>query len=159
MLSILERYKWHQFSVVTSAIAGHDDFIQAVRERVTALQVNVLSTTYVFSAIVRKFLPISENFNSYKPFFIQDRFKFTILNAVVVKKAADLNELVTSEARVMMLYATREEAADILSTAGDLHLTGENFVWIVTQSVLGSMQQSNKFPVGMLGNVLRTLYS
>lgn len=41
MLSILERYKWHQFSVVTSAIAGHDDFIQAVRERVTALQVNI----------------------------------------------------------------------------------------------------------------------
>ncbi|KAI8426247.1 hypothetical protein MSG28_005153, partial [Choristoneura fumiferana] len=101
MLSILERYKWHQFSVVTSAIAGHDDFIQAVRERVTALQ---------------------------------DRFKFTILNAVVVKKPADLNELVTSEARVMLLYATREEAADILSTAGDLHLTSENFVWIVTQT-------------------------
>nr|WQS23387.1 ionotropic receptor 4 [Diaphania glauculalis] len=118
MLSILERYKWHQFSVVTSAIAGHDDFIQAVRERVTALQ---------------------------------DRFKFTILNAVVVKRPSDLNELVTSEARVMLLYATREEAADILMTAGDLHLTGENFVWIVTQSVLGSMQQPNKFPVGMLG--------
>lgn len=44
MLSILERYKWHQFSVVTSAIAGHDDFIQAVRERVTALQVSVQYT-------------------------------------------------------------------------------------------------------------------
>ncbi|XP_045496069.1 glutamate receptor ionotropic, NMDA 2B [Colias croceus] len=118
MLSILERYKWHQFSVVTSAIAGHDDFIQAVRERVSSLQ---------------------------------DRFKFTILNAVVVKKPADLNELVTSEARVMLLYATREEAADILSTAADLHLTGESYVWIVTQSVLGSMQSPNKFPVGMLG--------
>ncbi|KAI8426243.1 hypothetical protein MSG28_005153 [Choristoneura fumiferana] len=65
---------------------------------------------------------------------IPDRFKFTILNAVVVKKPADLNELVTSEARVMLLYATREEAADILSTAGDLHLTSENFVWIVTQT-------------------------
>lgn len=39
MLSILERYKWHQFSVVTSPIAGHDDFIQAVRERVSAMQV------------------------------------------------------------------------------------------------------------------------
>ncbi|CAH1638686.1 unnamed protein product [Spodoptera littoralis] len=76
MLSILERYKWHQFSVVTSAIAGHDDFIQA------------------------------------------DRFKFTILNAIVVKRSSDLNELVTSEARVMLLYATREEAADILSAAG-----------------------------------------
>lgn len=68
-----------------------------------------------------------------------------------MKRSSDLNELVTSEARVMLLYATREEAADILSAAGDLHLTGENFVWIVTQSVLGSMQQPNKFPVGMLG--------
>ncbi|CAH1977170.1 unnamed protein product [Acanthoscelides obtectus] len=38
MLSILERYKWHQFSVVVSLIAGHDDFIQAVRERVSAMQ-------------------------------------------------------------------------------------------------------------------------
>jgi ionotropic glutamate receptor NMDA 2B len=38
MLSILERYKWHQFSVVTSQIAGHDDFIQAVRERMTDMQ-------------------------------------------------------------------------------------------------------------------------
>ena len=38
MLSILERYKWHQFSVVTSQIAGHDDFIQAVRERITDMQ-------------------------------------------------------------------------------------------------------------------------
>ncbi|GLH06407.1 Uncharacterized protein GBIM_11924 [Gryllus bimaculatus] len=38
MLSILERYKWHQFSVVTSQIAGHDDFIQAVRERALQMQ-------------------------------------------------------------------------------------------------------------------------
>lgn len=38
MLSILERYKWHQFSVVTTQIAGHDDFIQAVRERITEVQ-------------------------------------------------------------------------------------------------------------------------
>lgn len=37
MLSILERYKWHQFSVVTSQIAGHDDFVQAVREHVAAM--------------------------------------------------------------------------------------------------------------------------
>lgn len=40
MLSILERYKWHQFSIVTSQIAGHDDFVQAVRERVNDMQVN-----------------------------------------------------------------------------------------------------------------------
>lgn len=74
---------------------------------------------------------------------------------MVVKKPSDLNELVTSEARVMLLYATREEAAEILATAADLHLTGESYVWIVTQSVLGSKQQSNEFPVGMLGKFYR----
>ena len=28
------RYNWRQFAVVTSDIAGHDDFVQAVREEV-----------------------------------------------------------------------------------------------------------------------------
>ena len=38
MLSILARYNWRQFSVVTSEIAGHDDFIQAVRDRVAYMK-------------------------------------------------------------------------------------------------------------------------
>ena len=37
MLSILDRYKLRQFGIVTSEIAGHDDFVQAVRERVHEL--------------------------------------------------------------------------------------------------------------------------
>lgn len=49
MLSILERYKWHQFSVVTSLIAGHDDFIQAVRERVSAMQVILIFFIFTFA--------------------------------------------------------------------------------------------------------------
>ncbi|XP_066141506.1 glutamate receptor ionotropic, NMDA 2B isoform X2 [Euwallacea fornicatus] len=119
MLSILERYKWHQFSVVTSLIAGHDDFIQAVRERVSVMQ---------------------------------DRFKFTILNAVLVSNKGDLAALVNSEARVMLLYCTKEEAIDILTAASDLQLTGENYVWVVTQSVIETASQAPyQFPVGMLG--------
>ena len=81
MLSLLERYKWHQFSVVTSQIAGHDDFVQAVREHVVD---------------------------------VQDRFKFTILNSIIVTRSSDLVELVNSEARVMLLYCTKGEAIDIL---------------------------------------------
>ena len=42
MLSILARYNWRQFSVVTSEIAGHDDFIQAVRDRVAYMKSNEL---------------------------------------------------------------------------------------------------------------------
>ncbi|XP_011313747.1 glutamate receptor ionotropic, NMDA 2B [Fopius arisanus] len=118
MLSILERYKWHQFSIVTSQIAGHDDFIQAVRERISDMQ---------------------------------DIFKFTILNAVLVTKPNDLMELVSSESRVMLLYATREEAIHILTAARDLKITGENYVWVVTQSVIENLQTPNQFPVGMLG--------
>nr|AIG13078.1 NMDA receptor subunit 2 variant C1 [Diploptera punctata] len=118
MLSILERYKWHQFSVVTSQIAGHDDFLQAVRERITE---------------------------------VQDRFKFTILNQVLVTKPVDLLDLVNSESRVMLLYATREEAIHILKAARDYQITGENYVWVVTQSVMENLQTPFGFPVGMLG--------
>ena len=42
MLSILARYNWQQFSVVTSEIAGHDDFIQAVRDRVAFMKAQEL---------------------------------------------------------------------------------------------------------------------
>ncbi len=38
MISILVRYNWRQFSVVTSEIAGHDDFVQSVREKVAAMK-------------------------------------------------------------------------------------------------------------------------
>ncbi|XP_011338404.1 glutamate receptor ionotropic, NMDA 2B isoform X6 [Ooceraea biroi] len=118
MLSILERYKWHQFSVVTSQIAGHDDFIQAVRERISDMQ---------------------------------DTFKFTILSAILVTEPHDLLELVNSESRVMLLYSTREEAIHILTAARDYKITGENYVWVVTQSVIENLQTPSQFPVGMLG--------
>uniref|UniRef100_A0A4Y0BI77 ANF_receptor domain-containing protein n=1 Tax=Anopheles funestus TaxID=62324 RepID=A0A4Y0BI77_ANOFN len=117
MLSILERYKWHQFSVVTSQIAGHDDFVQAVREQVAAM----------------------------------DHFKFTILNSIIVTRPSDLLELVNSEARVMLLYCTKSEAIEILHAAEELQITGENYVWVVTQSVIENTQTHPQFPVGMLG--------
>lgn len=118
MLSILERYKWHQFSVVTSQIAGHDDFVQAVRERISDMQ---------------------------------DTFKFTILSAILVTDPRDLLELVNSESRVMLLYSTREEAISILGAAHDYKITGENYVWVVTQSVIENLQTPSQFPIGMLG--------
>ncbi|XP_043501800.1 glutamate receptor ionotropic, NMDA 2B isoform X7 [Polistes fuscatus] len=118
MLSIMERYKWHQFSIVTSQIAGHDDFIQAIRERISEMQ---------------------------------DRFKFNILTTIQFTDSSDIIELVNSESRVMLLYSTREEATRILKAAQDYKITGENYVWIVTQSVIENLQFASQFPVGMLG--------
>ncbi|XP_022254401.1 glutamate receptor ionotropic, NMDA 2B-like, partial [Limulus polyphemus] len=34
MLSIMKRYLWHHFSILTTMIGGHDDFIRAVRNHV-----------------------------------------------------------------------------------------------------------------------------
>ncbi len=34
LLSILARYKWKHFGVLTSEIAGHDDFVQAIRDKI-----------------------------------------------------------------------------------------------------------------------------
>lgn len=50
----------------------------------------------------------------------------------------------------------------ILQTANKLGLTGSNYVWLVTQSVIGdSLDSPVEFPVGMLGNVhhLSFIYS
>nr|CAD7259667.1 unnamed protein product [Timema shepardi] len=79
--------------------------------------------------------------------------ELAILNVVLVTKPHDLQELVNSESRVMLLYSTREEAIHILTAARDLFkITGENYVWVVTQSVIENLQTPYQFPVGMLVN-------
>ncbi|XP_043223940.1 glutamate receptor ionotropic, NMDA 2B-like isoform X2 [Amphibalanus amphitrite] len=120
MLSILQRYNWHGFAIVTSQIAGYDEFTRAVRD--TALE-------------------------------LQEEFKFSILNTIIVRESKDLEELANSEARIMLLYCTKDEAREIMHKAHSLHITGKNYVWIVTQSVIGSDLETvaADFPIGMLG--------
>ncbi|XP_066971386.1 glutamate receptor ionotropic, NMDA 2B-like isoform X1 [Macrobrachium rosenbergii] len=124
MLSILQRYSWPKFAVVTSLIAGHNDFIQALRDLILEL-------------------PAKGNSGQ----------EFTITNTVRVGDVeTDLMELVNSEARILFLYSTRSEAAAILAKAAVLGLTGRNYLWIVTQSVIQSqLEAPMEFPVGMLG--------
>jgi glutamate receptor ionotropic, NMDA 2B len=123
MLSILERYKWHQFSVVTSQIAGHDDFVQAVREHVVEQQ---------------------------------ERFKFTILNSIIVTRPSDLVDLVNSEARVMLLYCTKGEAIDILK--GNFCVLMGNYRDLESKIVKNSLVSKSKIHIFVnccLKNLLR----
>lgn len=78
-------------------------------------------------------------------------YRFTLLNAVLVTNASDLIELVNSESRVMLLYATSDEANFILKAADEYKIIGENYVWVVTQSVIEHLRTPLQFPVGMLG--------
>jgi len=81
-------------------------------------------------------------------------YRFTILSSVLVTKNSDLQQLVASESRVMLLYCTREEALRILQAARGFKITGENYVWVVTQSVMENLQAPQLFPVGMLGKYI-----
>jgi hypothetical protein len=74
---------------------------------------------------------------------------------VLVTDTKDLIQLVNSESRVMLLYSTREEAIHILNAARDYKITGENYVWVVTQSVMENLQTPFAFPVGMLGTYIQ----
>jgi hypothetical protein len=52
----------------------------------------------------------------------------------------------------MLLYSTTDEAKEILSAAKARGLTGRNYVWIATQSIIGSNPVTpDEFPIGMLG--------
>ena len=65
----------------------------------------------------------------------------------------ELLSLSLSEARVFLLYSTKEEAQEIMAAADMLAMTGKNYMWIVTQSVLGGGPDyaPGEFPFGMLG--------
>lgn len=64
----------------------------------------------------------------------------------------ELEELADSEARIMLLFATREEAVEIMAAANDLGLTSKDYVWIASQSVVGTKLDTpvGQFPPGML---------
>lgn len=49
----------------------------------------------------------------------------SIVSTLVVSNATDLSQLANTEARIILLYSTREEARDILTEATRLKLTGQ----------------------------------
>ena len=85
---------------------------------------------------------------------------FTILDIVTISKTVsteiveERRPLSLSEARVILLYSTKREAQEILAAASELNMTGKNYMWIVTQSVLGrgAGYAPGEFPTGMLGS-------
>ena len=85
--------------------------------------------------------------------------RFFIQAEVKVTKEEHIQKLVDSETRIILLYSTKEEANNIMSWAHDKELTGNNYVWIVTQSVIGESRKGkasakSQFPIGMLGMLL-----
>ena len=66
-----------------------------------------------------------------------------------------------SEARVILLYSTKTEAQEIIAAATSLNLTTKNYMWIVTQSVLGrgAGYAPGEFMPGMLGKMISIFWA
>lgn len=52
MLAILQRYSWYSFSVITTTLAGHDDFILALRQSIAVFNNVQSSATSTMSASI-----------------------------------------------------------------------------------------------------------
>lgn len=131
ILSILKRYSWHKFSLLTSGINGHNDFIRALRNQ------------------VQESLGLDFKYEIIDIFTIKTQNKSIIYN--------ELEDLAKSEARIILLYSTKAEAEMILDAANDWEITGKNYLWIVTQSVIGNVERFNRnLPPGMLGVYFNT---
>ena len=79
-------------------------------------------------------------------------FRFTIQVEVKVTSKEDLAALELSDSRIVLLYSTRQEGSDIMKWAAEAGLTGDSFVWVATQSVIGEVKEAlPELPAGMLG--------
>lgn len=88
----------------------------------------------------------------------EGKMQKTILQTVIVKQPkSDLLTLSRTESRIFLLYSTKEEAIEILQEAKKLGLMNKNYVWIVSQSVIGTTNDApEQFTVGMLGVHFKT---
>ena len=78
--------------------------------------------------------------------------RFTIQVEVKVTSREDLSALAMSDSRIALLYSTRQEGSDVMRWAGEAGLTGDSFVWVATQSVIGEVKEAlPELPAGMLG--------
>lgn len=136
MLSILKRYSWHQFSIVTTHIAGHDNFILAVRDEMERMHNEF---RFILLSIV-------------------------IVDTLDVEGTRNkLAELQNTDTRIILLHSSKEEAIEIFRVANELGLTGKSFMWIVSRTILGERGDlgdfpatPETFPIGMLGIYFNT---
>ena len=71
----------------------------------------------------------------------------------------DLKQVKDSETRILLLYATKAEGANIMRWAKEEGLTSKSYIWVATQSVIGASDRSGErrassdLPAGMLGTL------
>ena len=67
----------------------------------------------------------------------------------------DVSDVASTEVRILLLYCTQAESGLILGSAAAAGLTSSEYLWMVTQSVVGDPNDRSSsrksLPVGMIG--------
>ncbi|GAU93984.1 hypothetical protein RvY_05833-2 [Ramazzottius varieornatus] len=125
VFSVLERYNWNQFSVITENTNGMDLFLNGIRRQRV----------------------------KYKVFKILHLIKLDLASDKV-NVTKRLKVLENTSTRVILLYATRKSSTIILEAASNLGLTGPDYMWICMQKCIGDISEKNwppQLPPGILG--------
>ncbi|XP_046372602.1 glutamate receptor ionotropic, NMDA 2A-like isoform X2 [Haliotis rufescens] len=136
MLKLLTRYNWTDFAVVTSEVAGHQDFIASIRSFVKRTH-----DAPEFTA------------DGKRPVRFKILKEITLRNKPSqVQAEAQLSQLFESDARVILLHSNTLESKNIMDYARNLGLTTVDYVWILTQTAIPtSRYASRSYHLGMLG--------
>ena len=84
---------------------------------------------------------------------------FVVQGVFKVSEASgwDVSEVAATEVRILLLYCTQAESGLILGSAAAAGLTSPEYLWMVTQSVVGDPNDRSSsrksLPVGMIGKL------
>ncbi|XP_077461299.1 glutamate receptor ionotropic, NMDA 2A isoform X1 [Stigmatopora argus] len=122
MLSIMEEYDWHVFSIVTSKFPGYQDFISTLRVTVD---------------------------HSFVRWDLQSVVTLDAMDGDPNSKSHIALKRIQSP--VILLYCSKDEAVYILEEARSLGLIGAGYIWIVSSLTTGNPDFTPEaFPLGMI---------
>ncbi|XP_076458546.1 glutamate receptor ionotropic, NMDA 2B-like [Babylonia areolata] len=137
IFSLLQRYNWTQFSVVTTRVSGHLQFLSELRD--------ITRATHRHSQVTIS----GRRQKSFK--ILQEILVNDWRNTTEVKY--ELNKLSGTDTRIIILHAgSGGECYTVMETAAVLGLTGRQYQWILTQTAISiSKHAHSSFPIGTLG--------
>ncbi|XP_076442925.1 uncharacterized protein LOC143281574 [Babylonia areolata] len=135
MLAFLRRFSWKFFSMVTTRVVGHEDFLASLKAQERQSRRRSLPDKYGHVG-----------------------FEFKIQSSVVLKSVSDAEKMkeqlfseIDPDTRIFLLHASPKEAKDILDVVQAMGWASKGYVWILTATALGDRadgDSANSYPLG-----------
>ncbi|XP_076437124.1 glutamate receptor ionotropic, NMDA 2B-like [Babylonia areolata] len=137
IFSLLQRYNWTQFTVVTTQVAGYQQFLATLKSMAQHTQRHAKVTVSGHG---------QKSFSMLQEVLIRDWRNISSVRY-------DLNQLIGTDSRIIILHSgSGGECFTIMETATALGLTGREYQWILTQTAIStSLRAHRSLPIGTLG--------